>query len=53
MHNEGSIILGIGGDNSPNAQGTFYEGVMTSGFPSDDTENKVQADIVAAKYATI
>jgi hypothetical protein len=52
MYNEGSIILGIGGDNSPNAQGTFYEGVMTSGFPSDDTEDKVQADIVAAKYAT-
>ncbi|KAK5789007.1 hypothetical protein VI817_008131 [Penicillium citrinum] len=50
MHIEGSIILGIGGDNSPNAQGTFYEGIMTSSFPSDETENKVHADIVAAKY---
>jgi non-reducing end alpha-L-arabinofuranosidase len=52
MHKEGAIILGIGGDNSNGAQGTFYEGVMTTGYPSDATENAVQEDIVAAKYAT-
>lgn len=52
MHKEGAIILGIGGDNSVGAQGTFYEGVMTSGYPTDDVENSVQANIVAAKYAT-
>lgn len=52
MKKEGAIILGIGGDNSVGAQGTFYEGVMTSGYPSDATENSVQANIVAAKYAT-
>ncbi|GAW17777.1 hypothetical protein ANO14919_072440 [Xylariales sp. No.14919] len=52
MHKEGAIILGIGGDNSVGGQGTFYEGVMTSGYPSDATENSVQANIVAAKYAT-
>jgi len=51
MHKEGAIILGIGGDNSKGAQGTFYEGVMTSGYPSDATENAVQANIVAAGYA--
>jgi len=51
MHKEGAIILGIGGDNSNGAQGTFYEGVMTSGYPSDATENAVQANIVAAGYA--
>ncbi|KAJ5729958.1 alpha-L-arabinofuranosidase B [Penicillium malachiteum] len=51
MSKEGAIILGIGGDNSNGAQGTFYEGVMTSGYPSTDTENSVQANIVAAKYA--
>ncbi|MEV7028242.1 arabinofuranosidase catalytic domain-containing protein, partial [Kitasatospora sp. NPDC093558] len=51
MHKEGAIILGIGGDNSKGAQGTFYEGVMTSGYPSEATENAVQADIVAAGYA--
>ncbi|KAJ7872593.1 glycoside hydrolase family 54 protein [Mycena leptocephala] len=51
MHKEGAIVLGIGGDNSNRAQGTFYEGVMTFGFPSDATENLVQANIVAARYA--
>ncbi|KAI9714042.1 MAG: hypothetical protein M1820_000772 [Bogoriella megaspora] len=52
MSKEGAIVLGIGGDNSNSAQGTFYEGVMTSGYPSDATEASVQANIVAAKYAT-
>jgi non-reducing end alpha-L-arabinofuranosidase len=52
MKKEGAIILGIGGDNSVGAQGTFYEGVITSGYPSDATENSVQANIVAAGYAT-
>ncbi len=52
MKKEGAIILGIGGDNSVGAAGTFYEGVMTSGYPSNSTENAVQANIVAAGYAT-
>jgi hypothetical protein len=52
MLKEGAIILGIGGDNSNGAQGTFYEGAMTSGYPSDATEASVQANIVAAGYAT-
>lgn len=50
MSKEGAIILGIGGDNSNWAQGTFYEGAMTSGYPSDRTENSVQANIVSAGY---
>ncbi|MFJ4503255.1 alpha-L-arabinofuranosidase B [Streptomyces sp. NPDC088864] len=52
MHKEGAIILGIGGDNSKSSSGTFYEGVMTSGYPSDATENAVQANITAANYRT-
>ncbi|WP_214409305.1 alpha-L-arabinofuranosidase B [Sphaerisporangium fuscum] len=52
MKKEGAIILGIGGDNSHGARGTFYEGVMTSGYPSAATENAVQANITAAGYAT-
>jgi hypothetical protein len=51
MRKEGAIILGIGGDNSIGAAGTFYEGVMTSGYPSDATENAVQASIAAAGYS--
>jgi len=50
MHKEGAIILGIGGDNSKGSAGTFYEGVMTSGYPTDSTESSVQANIVAAGY---
>ena len=52
MHKEGAIILGIGGDNSNGSAGTFYEGVMTSGYPTDATENSVQANVTAAAYAT-
>jgi len=52
MRKEGAIILGIGGDNSIGAAGTFYEGVMTSGYPTDATENAVQANITAAGYGT-
>jgi hypothetical protein len=52
MHKEGAIILGIGGDNSKGSAGTFYEGVMTSGYPSDATENSVQANITAAGYGS-
>jgi hypothetical protein len=51
MHKQGAIILGTGGDNSDGSDGTFYEGVMTSGYPSAATENAVQASIVAAGYA--
>ncbi len=52
MHKEGAIILGIGGDNSKSSAGTFYEGVMTTGYPSSSTEASVQANIVAAGYTT-
>jgi hypothetical protein len=50
MQKQGAIVLGNGGDNSNGSQGTFYEGVMTSGYPSDATDQQVQANIVAAKY---
>jgi non-reducing end alpha-L-arabinofuranosidase len=50
MHKEGAIVLGIGGDNSKGAQGTAYEAAMTSGYPSDATENAVQANITAVGY---
>jgi non-reducing end alpha-L-arabinofuranosidase len=48
---EGGIILGIGGDNSKGSAGSFFEGVMTTGFPSDAAENAVQANIAAVGYA--
>jgi hypothetical protein len=50
MTKQGAIILGIGGDNSNGSVGSFFEGVMTSGYPSDATENAVQANIVSVGY---
>ncbi len=47
---QGAIILGIGGDNSHTGEGTFFEGCMTSGVPSDAVDEAVQANIVAAGY---
>ncbi len=52
MRKQGAILLGNGGDNSNGSQGTFYEGVMTSGFPADSVDQLVQANIRAAKYGT-
>jgi hypothetical protein len=52
MRKQGAILLGNGGDNSNGSQGTFYEGAMTAPgtFPTQETNQKVQANVVAAKY---
>jgi len=52
MRKQGAILLGNGGDNSNASQGTFYEGAMTSAgtFPTDATDQLVQANIVSARY---
>jgi len=52
MRKQGAILLGNGGDNSVGSQGTFYEGAMTAAgtFPSDATDQLVQANVVAAAY---
>ena len=58
MKKQGAIILGSGGDcckpggGANLSAGTFYEGAMVSGYPSDATENAVQANIVAAGYSS-
>jgi len=51
MNQEGAIILGTGGDNSNWDVGSFFEGVMTAGYPSDTADAAVQANIVAAGYS--
>jgi hypothetical protein len=50
MKKQGSIILGIGGDNSDGDGGRFYEGVMVTGAASKQTVDALQAAIVAAGY---
>jgi hypothetical protein len=56
MRKQGAIILGSGGDcckpggGANLSAGTFYEGAMVAGYPSDATENAVQANVIAAGY---
>jgi non-reducing end alpha-L-arabinofuranosidase len=51
MTKQGSIILGIGGDNSCSAGGHFYEGAITAGpVWSKEIVDALQTAIVAAKY---
>ena len=53
MRKQGAILLGNGGDNSNGSQGTFYEGAVTAAntFPTDATDQLIQANVVSAKYA--
>ena len=41
---------GIGGDNSNSAIGTYYEGCITAGYSTDDADNQVLANVIAAGY---
>ncbi|MBN2684510.1 MAG: lamin tail domain-containing protein, partial [Pontiellaceae bacterium] len=50
MHRKGAVQMGNGGDNGNGSAGTFYEGVITFGYPTDDAVHAVQANIVAAGY---
>jgi len=49
-NNEGGILIGIGGDNSNNSWGTFYEGAITAGRPSNATDLAVMKNIQAVGY---
>jgi hypothetical protein len=48
--NAGGIALGIGGDNSNNSYGTFYEGVLTNGSPTNATDLLIMKNIQAVGY---
>jgi hypothetical protein len=56
MKKQGAIVLGSGGDcckpggGANLSAGTFYEGSIVTGYPSDATEEAIQANIVAAGY---
>jgi non-reducing end alpha-L-arabinofuranosidase len=54
MRKQGGIVLGSGGDccavNTNLSEGTFYEGAIVSGYPSDETDDAVQQNIIAAGY---
>ncbi len=54
MQKQGAIVLGSGGDccysNNNASQGTFYEGAIVAGYPSDTTDGAIQANVVSAGY---
>jgi hypothetical protein len=54
MRKEGAIVLGSGGDccysNNNASEGTFYEGAIVDGYPSDATDEQIHANIVGAGY---
>ena len=50
---QGGLVLAVGGDTSPYGAGTWYEGVVTRGFSSSETDAAVLANIVAARYAKL
>jgi hypothetical protein len=56
MKKQGAIVLGSGGDcckpggGANQSDGTFYEGAIVVGYPTDETEDAVQSNIVAAGY---
>jgi hypothetical protein len=51
VDHRGGIVLGVGGDNSNNSQGTFYEGAIVAGFPTDDLETSIFKNIKDVGYA--
>ncbi|MBN1609653.1 MAG: hypothetical protein JW940_23675 [Polyangiaceae bacterium] len=51
MNNLGGIVLGVGGDNSNNSWGTFYEGAIVAGYPSNATDLAVMQNVKAVGYS--
>ncbi len=54
MRKEGGVLLGAGGDccysNNNASEGTFYEGAIVAGYPSDETDEKIHMNIVEVGY---
>jgi hypothetical protein len=50
LNTPGGIILGIGGDNSNSSYGTYFEGALTTGRPSDETDAAVLKNVQDAGY---
>ncbi|HYJ07678.1 MAG TPA: arabinofuranosidase catalytic domain-containing protein [Polyangiaceae bacterium] len=46
----GGIALGLGGDNSNHASGTFLEGAITASRPTDATDAAVHENVKALRY---
>jgi hypothetical protein len=51
VDHRGGIVLGVGGDNSNTSFGTFYEGAMVAGYPTNDVELSIMKNVKAVGYA--
>jgi non-reducing end alpha-L-arabinofuranosidase len=47
---KGGIVLGIGADNSNSSSGVFFEGAITSGQPTNATDEAILKNVQAAGY---
>ena len=50
MPQKGGMLMGNGGDNGNGSAGTFFEGVMTVGYPTEEAIAAVQQNIARAGY---
>ncbi len=50
VENAGAIVLGVETEGGSNSEGTFFEGAIVAGFPSDETELQVLQNIQALGY---
>jgi non-reducing end alpha-L-arabinofuranosidase len=50
MDSQGAVVIGVGGDNSNNSFGTFFEGAIVAGYPSNEIELAVMQNVQAAGY---
>ncbi len=48
---EAGIILGIGGDNSNSSDGTFFEGIITQGWTSNEVDEALYRNVQGVQYA--
>jgi len=51
LNNQGGIVLGVDAINSNNSWGTFYEGAIVSGYPTDSAELAVLTNIKTVGYS--
>ena len=51
MDNLGAVVLGVGGDNSNNSYGTFYEGAIVAGYPTPEVDLQVLKNVQAVGYS--
>lgn len=58
MKKQGAIVLGSGGDccraggGVNQSEGTFYEGAIVAGYPTDSVEEAVQANVASSGYGS-